>query len=86
MNSFEINGQSVVRYFTVNGMEADTANNNYSVNLMQLIPIVPSTDADIDDSGEGNTGTEGGAGGGSSGSGSSTGGDFNSDYNADFYV
>jgi hypothetical protein len=86
MNSFEINGQSVVRYFTVNGMEIDSYNNSYNANLMQIIPIVPSVDADVDDSGEGNTGTEGGAGGGTSGSGSSTGGDYNSDFNADFYV
>lgn len=86
MNSFEINGLSVVRYFTVNGMEIDSYNNRYNVNLMQLIPITPSADANVDDSGEGNTGTEGGAGGGTSGSGSSTGGDFNNDFNADFYL
>lgn len=86
MNSFEISGLSVVRYFTVNGLESDHYNNRHSANLMQLIPITPSVDADVDDSGEGNTGTEGGAGGGTSGSGSSTGGDFNNDFNADFYI
>lgn len=82
MNSFEITGQSVVRYFTVNGIDSDSYNNNHSVNLMQLIPIVPSTDLDIDDSGEGNTGTEGGAGS----TGNYSGGDYNSDYNNDFYI
>ena len=80
MNSFEITGQSVVRYFTVNGIDSDSYNNNHSVNLMQLIPIVPSTDLDIDDSGEGNTGTEGGVGS----TGNYSGGDYNSDYNNDF--
>lgn len=86
MYSFNLNGQSVVRYFTPNAMEIDSANNNVSAELMQLIPIVSADDADVDDSGEGNTGTEGGAGGGLDGGGTFSGGDFNNDFNADFYV
>jgi hypothetical protein len=86
VNSFNLNGQTVVKYFTPNSMEIDSSNNSVSSELIQLIPIVPVSDGDIDDSGENNTNTEGGAGGGISGSGSYTGGDYNNDYNSDYKI
>ena len=86
MYSFNLTGQEVVRYFTPDSMVIDSYNNSISVDLLQLIPVVPANDLDIDDSGENNTGTEGGGGGGVGGGGSYTGGDFNSDFNSDFYI
>lgn len=88
MNYFRVSALDVVRYFTVNTMSKDEANNDYQVELMQLVPVVPGADPTIDDSGEGNTNTEGGSGGGTNGTGSSSGssfnGDFNDDYGSDF--
>jgi uncharacterized membrane protein YgcG len=84
LDYFRLNGLIVTRYFTVDSMEIDGKNNMYNCGLMQLIPVVPSADPDVDDTGEGNTGTEGGAGGGTSGGGNTSGSDFSGDYNADY--
>jgi hypothetical protein len=84
MNYFRVSALDIVRYFTVHTMTNDEVNNEYRVELMQLIPVIPSADPTIDDSGEGNTGTEGGAGGGTTGTGSGTGSSFSGDFNADF--
>jgi hypothetical protein len=80
---FRLDGLIVTRYFTVDGMEIDGKSNSYTAELMQLVPVIPSADPLVDDSGEGNTGTEGGAGGGL-GTGSSFSGDFNADFGGDF--
>lgn len=84
MNYFRLKGLIVTRYFTTNSMEIDGKNNMYRVGMMQLVPVVPSTDPDVDDSGEGNTNTEGGSGGGTSGGGSSSGSGFTGGFSSGF--
>lgn len=84
LDYFRLAGLIVTRYFTLNSMEIDSQQNMYRVEMMQLVPVVPSTDPDVDDSGEGNTNTEGGGGGGTSGGGSSSGSGFTGGFSGGF--
>ena len=79
---FRVVAQSVIRYYTPNYLTLNDKDNEYSGEWMQILPVVASTDTTIDDSGEGNTDTEGGGGR----VGGATGGDFNFDFNADFLI
>lgn len=73
---------NIVRYFVPDQMSIDDKNNLHSGEWTQLIPVVFSADPTIDDTGEGNTGSESGGGGGTGGSG----GDYNNDYNSDYNI
>ena len=79
---FRLVPQNIVRYYTPNSMSINDKMNEYTGEWAQLVPVVFSSDPTIEDSGEGNTDSEGGAGR----SGGGSGGDFNNDFNGDFNI
>jgi hypothetical protein len=60
---FRLVPMNIVRYYTPNRLSINDKMNEYNGEWTQLIPVVFSSDPTIDDSGEGNTGSEGGGGG-----------------------
>ncbi len=85
MSYFRVVGLTVVRYFTPGSLTKNVKSSLYSGEWRQLIPVILSADPTIDDSGEGNTDTEGGQGTPQDNTGDFS-GDFNFDFGSDFDV
>jgi len=79
---FIVKGISVVRYYYFNSYSRNDRHNMYNAELVQLIPMIASTDTDIDDTGGGNTGGEDDNGGNNGGQ--PFNGAFSSDWGGNF--
>jgi hypothetical protein len=83
MSYFRVVGLTVVRYFTPGSLSKNILKSIYSGEWRQIIPVILSADPTIDDSGEGNTDTEGGQGTPQDNNADFS-GDFNEDFGGDF--